>query len=81
MLDGKQRQNIKGDQKDNCEFNAGAKRIGQRFLIDPYFQQKKGAQTPESENSAPSDECLHFFIVSSRLKAGPACTTLDLFWP
>ena len=61
MLDGKQRQNIKGDQKDNCEFNAGAKRIGQRFLINPYLPKKKGAESPESKNSAPANGSYYFF--------------------
>jgi len=43
MFDGQQRQDVESYQKYNREFNVGAKRIGQRFLINPYLPQKKGA--------------------------------------
>jgi hypothetical protein len=55
VFDWKQRQNVKSHQEHNCEFNVGAKRIGQRFLIGPYCPQKESAENPESENGAPAE--------------------------
>jgi hypothetical protein len=61
MFDWEQCQDVESDHEHNCEFNVGAKGIGQRFLIIPYLQQERSAQGPDSENSAPADGSCYFF--------------------
>jgi hypothetical protein len=54
-FDREKGQNVESYQKHYCEFDIGAKWVGQRFLIIPYFPQKDSAQNPERKNSAPAD--------------------------